>query len=238
MYINDAELLKYYNEISEYYEKYLKEYGVSLPKLKKNKNEYGIGTLVLIYLYVHFKEPVSKKELKKFLLEYGIDSDDVQQARHLGQQKGWYIISGKRQDKECEEYNVKDGEYCLISLTEHYPNFTELKRMSDLTDDEWESIKQIYGYRCATCGSKEGELNIHYPNHKTKLQKGHKDPRKPLTFNNIIPQCEDCNRQDRNNFVYNDKGRVIKIALPHFVLRSDKDVKEEMYLLLKRDLKK
>ena len=237
MYIEEAELKMYYAQLSEYYETYLKKHGVRFAKLKNNKG-YTKDALVLIYLFINFKKPVTKEELTEFLGQYGERPNDVQQARHLGQQKGWYIISGQRHDKECDEYNVKPGEYALISVTEYYPNFTHLKRMDDLTVDEWESLKKSYDYRCATCGSKEGELNLHYSNHKTKLQKGHKDPNKPLTINNIIPQCEDCNRQDRNNFVYNDKGRVVKIALPQFVLRSDKKVKEEMYVLLKKDLKK
>lgn len=154
---------------------------------------------------------------------------------HLGQQKGWYIISGQRRDKECEEYNVKPGEYALISVEKHYPNFTNLKRTDNLSGDEWEFLKKQYNYRCATCGSVEGEPNIHYPNITTQLQKGHKDPNKSLELGNIIPQCDQCNRQDRNNFVYNDKGRVIKIANPQFVLRSDKKIKKTIYDLLKKD---
>lgn len=95
-----------------------------------------------------------------------------------------------------------------------------------------------YNNRCATCGSIEGEPNIHYPNVTTQLQKGHKNPNKPLEYGNIIPQCDQCNIQDRNNFVYNNKGRVIKIANPRFVLRSDKATKKAMYDLLKRELEK
>lgn len=178
---------------------------------------------------------MSKEDLTNFLGEYGERPNDVQQARHLGQQKGWYIISGQRRDKECEEYNVKPGEYALISVEKHYPNFTNLKRTDNLSGDEWEFLKKQYNYRCATCGSVEGEPNIHYPNITTQLQKGHKDPNKSLELGNIIPQCDQCNRQDRNNFVYNDKGRVIKIANPQFVLRSDKKIKKTIYDLLKKD---
>ena len=235
MYIDDNELLDYYMELSNFHEKYLKKYGVKLAKLK-NKGKYTKDALVLIYLYAHFQEPVSKEDLTNFLAQYGERPNDVQQARHLGQQKGWYVISGQRGDKECTDFNVRSGEYSLISVKSHYPNFTELKRTSNLSDDEWELIKKSYNYRCATCGSVEGELNIHYPNKITRLQKGHKNPNKELTYNNIIPQCDECNMQDRNNFEYNDKGRVIKIANPKFILRSDKRIKEEMFDLLKREL--
>lgn len=108
--------------------------------------------------------------------------------------------------------------------------------MEKVNKDEWESIKKKYNYRCATCGSKEGEPNLKYSNSITKLQKGHKDPKRSLTINNIIPQCSECNRADKNNWIYNDKGRVIKISNPRVVLRSSKKVKKEIFELLKREL--
>ena len=234
MYVSDSKLMECYLELKEKHAKYLEKYGVKFPRLKSGDN-YTKDALVLIYLYLNFQKPVSKEDLTNFLGHYGERPNDVQQARHLGQQKGWYIISGQRHDRECDEYNVRPGEYALISVEKYYPNFTNLRRMDNLTGDEWESIKRQYNYRCATCGSIEGEPNIHYPNITTQLQKGHKDPNKSLEFGNIIPQCDSCNRQDRNNFVYNDKGRVIKIANPRFVLRSSKPIKKEIYDLLKEE---
>lgn len=235
MYLQDNEIMNLYAELSNYYEKYLEEFGVILPKLKF-KGQYTKNALILIYLYANFRKRVSKTELTDFLSKYGLESNDVQQARHLGQQAGWYIISGQRPDIECEEYGVRLGEYSLISYTKHYPNFTNLKRKSELGEDEWEILKKRYNYRCATCGSKEGESNLHYPNKITQLQKGHMDPSKPLSFDNVIPQCESCNRQDKNNFVYNVKGRVIKIHNPQFILRSNKEIKKHMLEILKNDL--
>ena len=38
------------------------------------------------------------------------------------------------------------------------------------------------------------------------------DPSKPLEPGNIIPQCEKCNRADRNYWIYDEKGRVVGIA--------------------------
>ena len=90
----------------------------------------------------------------------------------------------------------------------------------------------MYNYRCATCGSKEGEKNFLYPASVTTLQQGHKDPSKPLTMDNTIPQCPFCNRASRNYFVFDNKGRVEKINDPQFVLRSSKDIQKEMLKLL------
>lgn len=235
MKIEESELEKYYEKLSEYHENYLKEYGVHLPHLYWG-GKLTKGALILIYLFKNYKKPVKKEELTAFIEEYGLKSNDSQQGRHFGQQFGWYVITGRRGDSECEKYGVKSGQYALIDLKNHYPKFSKEKRKIDLSDDEWELIKEEYNYRCATCGSKEGEDNFHYPNTKTKLEKGHLNPDKPLTYGNIIPQCSKCNKPDRNYFVYNKKGRVIKISDPSFVLKSTNKVKKEMLRLLKEEL--
>ena len=58
------------------------------------------------------------------------------------------------------------------------------------------------------------------------------DPNKPLVAGNIIPQCQKCNRGDRNRWVYDNKGRVIKLADANFVINFDKDVKQKIYKIL------
>ena len=63
------------------------------------------------------------------------------------------------------------------------------------------------------------------------------DPNKPLVAGNIIPQCQKCNRPDRNRWVYDDKGRVIKLADANFVKNFDKDVREIIYRILWREFK-
>jgi DNA-directed RNA polymerase subunit RPC12/RpoP len=208
-----------YKEIETSWKNNLSKFGVSLPKLK-NGNGYTKDALVLVYLYKNIGKSVSKEELTSFIKQYYSNVNDVQQARHLGQQKGWFILSGTRGDIESKEYKIKAGEYMLVTLEKHYPNFTNLRRDYNETESFWEQMKKEYNYRCATCGSEEGKPNIHYPSSITKLQKGHKDPTKQLTKDNTIPQCEKCNRADRNYFIYDNKGRVIQIANPNVVLRS------------------
>jgi len=92
-----------------------------------------------------------------------------------------------------------------------------------------------YKHRCATCGSREGKHHYHWPNTITKLQKSHKDPRKPLSGNNIIPQCQKCNRAYRNFWIFDDKGRVRGIANPLIIKKCDKDIKKKIYELLKKE---
>ncbi len=229
--INDTELKKYYNEIENSWEKYLKKDNVKMPKLLVGKR-YTINSLVLVYLYSKLGEKVSKQELTEFLKLMGIESNDVQQARHLAQQSGWYILSGTREDSECKKFEIAPGEYMLKTIIEPYPSYKKLKRTESLNVDSWDGLKSIYDYRCATCGSKEGEKNFLYPASNTTLQQGHKDPSKPLTIDNTIPQCQFCNRASRNYFVFDNKGRVEKINDPQFVLRSNNEVQKEMLRLL------
>lgn len=105
-----------------------------------------------------------------------------------------------------------------------------------LTEDEWKELKEHYGYRCACCGSKEGEKHLLWPNTITELQKGHMDPSQPLQKGNIIPQCSKCNQADLDNWVYDKKGCVIKIANPKVVNRSSKQVQQEIYEILKKKI--
>ena len=61
------------------------------------------------------------------------------------------------------------------------------------------------------------------------------DPNKPLVAGNIIPQCQKCNRGDRNRWVYDENGRVIKLADASFVRNFDKEVREKIYRILSQE---
>lgn len=79
-----------------------------------------------------------------------------------------------------------------------------------MTDDDWKSLLAKYENMCVNCGSKEGEP-LRWNKHKiTVLQKGHMDPRKPLTEDNTIPQCAMCNQQYKNKAVFNERGFVVE----------------------------
>lgn len=233
---NDIE--KIYKMICNYYEEYLKQHGVKLPKLSDTQGNYTKDALVLVYLAQDYPNTikVSKEELTQFIRQYYPNINDVQQARHLGAQKGWFIAAGGRDNRDVV---LDRGEYQLISLEKPYPNFkghrieiTETKFSS-----YWENLKVQYGNRCVTCGSEEGKPNIHWPNTITRLQEAHKDPNKPLVPGNIIPQCQKCNRPDRNNWVYDERGRVIKLANPNVIKRSDKEIRWKVYKILYQEFK-
>ena len=169
------EIEEVYQIIKDYHEKYLKKPGVKLPKLKDAYGNYVKDALVLVYLAKFYPSTVSvmKDELTEFIREFYPKTNDVQQARHLGAQKGWFISAGGRDNVHVK----KSGEYRLITLERPYPHF---KGHRIEATGNWETIKQQYGNRCATCGSEESKKNLHYPNTITKLQKAHIDSSKPL----------------------------------------------------------
>jgi len=223
------EITKIYKTIEEYHKKYLKNKGIKMPKLEIS-GKYTKDALILIYLAQDYPDvkPITKTQLTNFIRKHYPEVNDVQQARHLGAQKGWFIAAGGRDNRDVK---LDRGEYQLVTLEDKYPAFHG-QRISNIDTGDWEELKKEYGNRCVNCGSREGEYNIHWPNTKTHLQKGHMDPNKALEPGNIIPQCDKCNRADRNNWVYDERGRAIKLANPLVIKRSSKDVKLKVYQIL------
>ena len=200
---------KQYNLIKKYWKKYLKDKEVELPKLYNNGN-YTKNALVLIKLSENYPNTklISKTDLTSFMKKFYPNTVDVQQARHLGKQSGWAIGTGTRGDFPNE--NIPSNTYKLISLEYPHPDFNPDRRKGFTGD--FEAIKAQYEYRCATCGSKENEFHLIDKGTKVQLQKGHMNPSLPLEEGNIIPQCQICNRADRNRWIYDNNGRVIEIA--------------------------
>lgn len=227
--LTKREIEKIYSNILKFHTKYLKKFGVKLPNLYTRDKNYSKNALVLVYLARDYPntQKTDKKELTAFVRSFYPNTNDVQQARHLGAQDGWWIVAGGRDNIVL---NLKRGFYQLYSLTEKYPAFTRERRTIDFAN--WEELKENFNYRCLTCGSKEGEPHLHWPATKTKLQKAHKNPNKPLHRENIIVQCQKCNRADRNRWVYDNKGRVVKLADANFVKNFDKPVREKIYQIL------
>jgi len=227
--LKDEEIQKVYELIRNMWEKYLKDKGVKLPKLKKD-GKYTRDALVLVYLAQNYPstKPISKTELTQFIRRWYPDTTDVQQARHLARQKGWYIISSTRGN--YLEVEIPKDSYLLVSLEEPYPGWTPHRKVG-ISDEDFEKLKQIYNYRCATCGSEEDKPNLKNPKRITKLQRAHIDPKDESK--GYIPQCEECNRAYRDWFVFDKLGRVITIANPRVVLRASEEVQKQVYKILK-----
>ena len=238
--MNEKEILEIYKTISAMYEKHLKKHNVKPINLHDKNGNYTKDALTLIYLardYPNTKK-VSKQELTDFIRQFYPETNDVQQARHLSKQKGYNIISGTRGDINEK---IPAGYYKLIDLENPYPSYKPDRR-EGIQSESFEELKKEYDYRCATCGSKEGEFHNIRKNEITKLQAGHMNPSKPLELGNIIPQCQVCNRPDRDRWIYDKMGRVIEIAdsddgkrvVEKYLKRVSKSTKEYFLDFLKR----
>ena len=106
-----------------------------------------------------------------------------------------------------------------------------MKRANRSAARNFEELVYVYDEKCATCGAKRGEIDWR-TGKKVKLQQGHMDPRKQLTLENMIPQCEYCNQTYQDYFRFNDNGRVIAINNPEIVLKSPIDIQDEMIEIL------
>ena len=96
----DTDILSVYTMIAEYHAKFLADKSVVLPALKHKNGEYVKDALVLFRLAKNYPNTdiVTKKDLTSFMQSFFADTVDVQQARHLSMQKGWFILSGTRGD--------------------------------------------------------------------------------------------------------------------------------------------
>lgn len=218
--LSDAEIEALYTFIAGHHERFLKAGGVTLPRLRRRDGRFTKDALTLVYLAQGYPQTrwVTKAELTEFIRQYYPETPDVQAGRHLGMQRGFYIVSSRRGNALIGEETPPPNAYKLISLERPHPGFLPGRRALGKID--FERIKETYGYRCVTCGSKEGEENWRYPGVITRLQKGHKNPRKPLMGQNIIPQCDACNRADRGLWVYDRRGRVTGITAARVVIQS------------------
>ena len=97
--LSHDEIQAQYEQIKDYHKQYLAQQGVILPRLTHGKT-YTKDALTLVYLSLDYPNThvVSKKELTEFIRTFYPEVSDVQQARHLAAQKGWYILSGTRKD--------------------------------------------------------------------------------------------------------------------------------------------
>jgi len=179
--------------------------GVKLPKFENSKGGCKLGYALTI-LFANFGEFMHIDAIKKKVEEAGLTltGTDPLQVRHLSTQKGWWI--------------VKEGKYKhkLVSVTECLPGFIAEKRASKLNDENWAKMKKEYGYSCVNCGSKEGGMLRWDQTKTTVLQQGHMDPRKDITYDNCIPQCQFCNQQYKSKAVFNKRGFVIDFCKSGF----------------------
>ncbi len=174
------------------YNLYLKAKGVRLPG---EKSKLGCALECLVENMGQFNHIDT---IREYVVNRGfkLSGQDTLQVRHLSTQNGFNIIKEGRNSHQ------------LVNLTEPHPGFIPERRNIELIDTEWQNLLQEYNSMCVNCGSTQNEPLRWNPTETTTLQRGHMDPRLPLTLANCIPQCQFCNQRYRNRAVFDNRGMV------------------------------
>ena len=187
-----------YNEYKKMYHKYLESDGLPL---YSEKNGFGQS---LAYLNTKLGNEVPIEEIKDYVIKHGITlkGGDPLQLRHVA--RCYNLLKGGEINPITNK-KIKRSHFCLLNLTKHHPNYIPSRNTSiSMSDEEWEKLKKEYKSQCASCGNIEGEPMRFNSYTITKLQRGHMDPRKEGSSDNIIPQCKDCNQQYKNKAIFNN----------------------------------
>ena len=180
-----------YSEVKNEFEKSpLPNLGVKFPGEGSQKAK------VLVYFYNHLGSVVTKKEVQE-----GIGGS-TQDVRHIGKQQGFHVLQGGH---IYQGRVLKRGTYVLVDF-ETVNEFWSFKRRNTSNLD-FDFLKKVYDYMCATCGGLEGEPH-RYTQRIIVLEKGHMDPREEITNENSIPQCNDCQTYYKARAVFDKLGRV------------------------------
>lgn len=257
-YINipDCEIIELHDKIVAAWERSLRKYNVKPPWDARPKNiedaddtepmtdeeivaAMNARELQLVFLYKYRRKLVHKDLISAFVRKHIPDAALDQQVRHLGTQYHWNILN-KGAKIPDEDEKVPSAYHYLVSIDQPNPTLLldELKRKGRLAATDFDDLKVVYGYCCATCGRKEGSTDERNGDIPIVLQQGHMDPSKALDLSNTIPQCQYCNQTYGDDFCFNEYGRVIAVYNPHVVLKSPKPIQDEMITILTEERNK
>lgn len=244
--IDAKEIIDIHYKLINAYNTYLKPCGVkalwneATQDMKIGKDDIknmSDKELQMIFLYKYRKSFVHKDLVSEFIREHKPNAGLDQQVRHLGTQYYWYVLNKGAKIPDSDEI-VPSGYNYLYSIEIPNPKVVRMafRRASRNIAKTFEELKYVYDNKCATCGLEEGKIDWR-TGKKVKLQQGHMNPRKDLTLDNTIPQCEYCNQAYLDYFIFDENGRVVAINNPQFLLKSPKDIQEDMLNLLMKKRK-
>lgn len=173
--------------LDEAFENHIKPKGGDLPRASSDTYK------ALEYLYNRIGKFCKRSSITNHIKYSGGDFQHLKNLKNYG----WNVVTSG---------HGKTFGATLINLDIH-PTFNSQSKLDSITC--WETLKAERDFCCFTCGSKEGQP-IWGNSSICKLQKGHMDPRLPLTDDNCIPQCQQCNQPAQNKFIFDKRGRVIK----------------------------
>ncbi len=240
-YISEDEIIEIHYKLINAFNTNLKAYGVKTlwnelyEDIKISKSDIKNLTdkeLQMIFLYKYKNCFVHKDLVSDFVRKHKINAGLDQQVRHLGTQCYWYVLNKGSYVPDTNE-KVPSGYNYLVSIETPNPKAVKmvLKRANRNSAINFEQLKYVYDNKCATCGLEEGKIDWR-TGKRVKLQQGHMNPRKELKLNNTIPQCEYCNQTYKDYFQFDENGRVISVNNPEILLKSPKDIQDEMIEVL------
>ena len=211
------ELREAYNKAARIHREHLVQHGVKLPAWTTHK---GVWLSMLLH---YSPDPVHKDVISEAVARSFPEAGRDQQVRHL-KRDGWNITSeGSGSHALADPYRPAQG----------YVN-ERARRQGRLNAGTFDELKASFGYRCATCGAREGEPDPRYGEDLVELQQGHQDPDKSSDdAKNIIPQCQFCNRAYRRDFVFDDRGRARAVADVGPVKRARTSVQRKIWSYLR-----
>lgn len=228
--IEEPEIQILYDQCKALHEKHLKTSGIKFPELK-NGNGFISKALQIVALYKYQGSLIHKDTIAQWIKKYIPEIGNDVQVRHLSSQNGFNTLNSLEKIPGSNQ-KVPSGCHVLLDLKNVSPNYQPNKRIKTLTDSEWEIIKDHNDNKCVSCGAKEGEAHPKFPNKITQLQKGHKDPTKPVDKKNVIPQCQVCNQQSKDIFVFDKSNeKIVSIGRggTRLVYSAEEDVKKEVF---------
>lgn len=181
---------------------------VRVPRLRAGLG-YTVGALMLIYFFNNLGKVCSMMDLRAFLTAHGCSSHDPQ-LQHLGMQNGFRFLVHNGIHPRLSE-PLRQGQYCLLDLRSAHPSAPSRHRCRDgmLTESQFARLRKHHNDRCAVCGSLDGHPHFKNALLRTTIERGHADPRKPLTARNCIPMCHLCNRAYKDKAAFNARGLVV-----------------------------
>ncbi len=217
-----SQLQSAWEEVQRLHQIHLAEHQVKIPNAESFDEATKAIWLATLW---HYKgQEVDKNHISEVVLTFKPDAAPDQQVRHL-KRDGWEIGTVKGKHKLDP---TRVSEPFLRRSTRHN---MRLKATS------FSEIKNIFGGRCATCGAYEGEPDPRYGGENVKLQQGHKDPcAAGDDYHNIIPQCQFCNRAYRDDYEFDDRGRVHAVVNIGPVKRASQKVQQLVFEWLQKQV--
>jgi hypothetical protein len=202
---HDAQLAK----IKKLWQKNLESLGVKWPSSSVKQAQ-------LVGLSFFIGEPVSKDSLGWYVGKVAGGSADTQ-ARHL-RSDGWAILLSGRGEPHSNTLASGDrmprGSYALASLAQPDATFLRNERLTRegrAGAKDWHELCVLYKGKCAHCGATTKNPD-----------KGHIDPTKPATIDNLIPLCVPCNNWAADDVIFDANGRISAIRSERFLKATDK----------------